>query len=305
MSYVLEKLGLEQFNNKANKKTIDFSKETGLDAEQKRDLELIQKYQNENDVFALQNLVSLCGGLINKAVNESGITKYVSFDIAFQHAVNELKRSIAVYDIPKMYKKTKPSTFFMTNIKFELKKLKDSVTAQGVVRMADDLNRGKALMANASSILMPMLGRRPTNKELLDFIQNETSYGKYLTMDKIEKIQKYTMKELSGSQFIGKGNSDGAETLTYEDVTDNYKTKEKMDKLNREEEVINSIRDYTKDKKMRRFIMAFLGIGQFKNDGTKGSIGKAAMRTGIASYYDGKKALDGFKKYCDENNVWR
>ena len=124
-------------------------------------------------------------------------------------------------------------------------------------------------------------------------------------MDKIEKIQKYTMKELSGSQFIGKGNSDGAETLTYEDVTDNYKTKEKMDKLNREEEVINSIRDYTKDKKMRRFIMAFLGIGQFKNDGTKGSIGKAAMRTGIASYYDGKKALDGFKKYCDENNVWR
>ena len=39
MSYVLEKLGLEQFNKKANKKKIDFSKETGLDAKQKKELE--------------------------------------------------------------------------------------------------------------------------------------------------------------------------------------------------------------------------------------------------------------------------
>ena len=189
-------------------------------------------------------------------------------------------------------------------MKLELKKLNSDVNSQSIVRMADDLNNGKVLIHNASSILTPMLGRKPTNEELYNYIKNETNYGNYLTMDKIEKINKYTTIERSGSQFISKGNADGAETLTYEDVTNRLGDRDQIRKMDREEEVINAIRDFTKDRKTRRFIIAFLGLGQFKNEGIKGSIGKAALRTGFSSYYDGKKVLTEFTKYCRENGVW-
>lgn len=300
MNSILEKLGFSQFDNDANKKMLSFDDVTDLNL--KSELKLIQQIQVKKDPFAEGQLIARYRGALNDLVNKSPAKKTVGYDIAYQHAVSELKRSIKVYDL-KQYLKVKPITFIFTNVNLELKKLYDKSTSQSGVKMADDLSRGKTLLNNASSILVPKLGRKPTNQELLNFIKNDMGYGKSLTLDKINKIQKYDTKELSSSRTIGKGNADGAETLTFEDVM--HTTQDvglAMKKEEREEEVINAIRKYTTDKSVRRFLIAYLGLGEFKNAGIKTSINKCAIRSGI-SYYDGRKHIEAFRNFCKTNGV--
>ena len=296
--FLLEKLGFSQFDNKNNITKQSFDDIT--DPKVKTELMLIQQVKLYNDFLAEEQLIAKYRGLVANLVNSSRAKQLLGYDLAFQHAIGALKACIRNYQFTS---NNKPSTYFTTNIKLELDKLYKSQTSQNIVAMSSDLNQNKNTMANAESILTPMLGRKPTEKEMLNFIKNDMGFGKNLDLKKIERIKHYETKELSGSALIGQENADGAESLTFEDVTNKGKDIGKMihddtkGKL-----IIKAIQEFTTNKNERRFLMAYLGLGEFKNGLVKANQSQAAASNGL-SYYSSKKILDKFRDYCVEKGV--
>lgn len=295
---LIEKLGFSQFNNANNVTKQTFDEIT--DPQVKRELILIQQVKLFNDFLAEEQLIASYRGLVANLVNSSRAKQLLGYDLAYQHAVGALKACIRNYEFSS---KNKPSTYFTTNIKLELDKLYKSQTSQNTIAMSSDLNQNKNTMANAESILTPMLGRKPNDEEMLNFIKNEMGYGKNLDLKKIERIKHYETKELSGSAIIGQENADGAESLTFEDVTNKGRDIEKIisDDI-RGKEIIKSIQEFTQNKNERRFLMAYLGLGEFKNGVMKASQSQAAANNGL-SYYASKKILDKFRDFCVSKGV--
>lgn len=297
---MLEKLGFSQFNSK--KDTTKYSFDDVTDPMVKKELLLIQQAKLYNDFFAEEQLIASYRGQIANIVNSSRAKQLLGYDLAYQHAVGALKACIRNYTLSS-YKNNKPITYFTTNVKMELDKLYKSETSQNTVAMSVDLNQNKNTMANAESILIPKLGRKPTSEELLNFIKNDMGYGKNLDVKKIERIKHYETKELSGSSIIGQENADGAESLTFEDVSNGGKDiGEIINGDIKSQQIIKTIQEFTQSKNERRFLMAYLGIGEFKNGAMKGSQSQATGNNGL-SYYSGKKILDKFRDFCVSKGV--
>lgn len=295
---LIEKLGFSQFNNKNNTTKQSFDEIT--DPQVKRELLLIQQVKLFDDFLAEEQLLASYRGLVANLVNSSRAKQLLGYDLAYQHAVGALKACIRNYQFTS---NNKPSTYFTTNIKLELDKLYKSQTSQNTISMSSDLNQNKNTMANAESILTPMLGRKPTNEEMLNFIKNDMGFGKNLDLKKIERIQHYETKELSGSAIIGQENADGAESLTFEDVTNKGKDIDKMINDDTQgKQIIKSIQEFTQNKNERRFLMAYLGLGEFKTGLMKANQSQAAASNGL-SYYSSKKILDKFREFCVSKGV--
>lgn len=294
---ILEKIGMT-INDK-KKLTFD----DVLDENVKKELKLIQQVQLYKDFFAEEQLIALYRGQISNLVNKSRAKQITGYDVAFQLAVGALKTAIRNFDLSK-YKNNKPITYFTNSIKFELDKLYKKETSNNTIHMSSDLNAYKNNIVNAKSILTPMLGRTPTNKEILDFVQKDMQYAPGLNLKKMERIQHYDTNELSGSALIGKGNADGAENLTFEDVVS--KKSNDVDSIlkneSKEKQIIETIREYTSNKSERQFLMAYFGIGEFKNSGLKGAANRASIQTGI-SYHLGRKLLDNFREFCNKKGI--
>ena len=103
--------------------------------------------------------------------------------------------------------------------------------------------------------------------------------------------------------MISQENADGAESLTFEDITNKGKDIGKM--INDDTQgklIIKAIQDFTQNKNEKRFLMAYLGLGEFKNGLMKANQSQAAASNGL-SYYSSKKVLDKFRDYCIEKGV--
>lgn len=297
---ILEKLGMASINSQTGKLKRDFDDVT--DPSVKKELKLIQQVQLYKDFFAEEQLISLYRGQISNLVNKSRAKQVTGYDVAYQLAVGALKTAIRNFDLSK-YKNNKPITYFTNSINFELDKLYKKEVTQNTIHMSSDLNAYKNNIVNAKSVLTPMLGRTPTNKEILDFIQKDMGYAPGLDLKKIERIQHYDTNELSGSSLIGKGNADGAENLTFEDVTNGTENVDKI--LNaeaKEKQIIELIREFTENKNERKFLIAYFGIGEFKAMNLKGALNKAAIQTGV-SYHMSKKLLDNFRVFCNKKGA--
>ena len=290
---LLEKLGMNSFSNNNNKTRSNFEKI--IDPQVKKELLLIQQVQLYKDFLAEEQLLSMYRGQVSNLVNASRAKQAVGYDMAYQLAIGALKNGIRGFDLNSGIK---PITYFTNKIVFELDKLYKKETSQNTIQMASNLNSYKNNIVNAESMLLPKLGRKPTNKELLDFIQKDMGYAPSLTEKEIERIKHYDTKELSGSSIIGSENAAGAESLTFEDVM--HSTESIDDVLNtdvKERKTIDNIREFTNNKNERRFLMAYLGIGEFKNSKLKGLSAQASRENGL-SYYSANKLLDNFRQFC-------
>ena len=298
---LLEKLGYESFDivNNTTKLTFDDVKDLNV----KKELLLIQQVKLCNDFLAEEQLIAMYRGILNKVANESKAKQIVGYDQTYQRAVSALKTSIRNFNL-KSYKNNKPSTYFMKNIMLELDKFYKQITSQGTIKMSSENNRYKNIMVNAESILVSRLGRKPTNQETLDFIKNEFRLSQNLDLDTIERIEHYTTKELSGSKTIGKNNAAGAEELSYEDVMAGTRNvNDILEKEKTNNNIIEKIRKFTNDKNQRKFLMCYLGIGEFSNAMHKGNVHNAAINCGI-SYYVGNKILENFRTFCIKEGVF-
>lgn len=295
---LLEKLGFSKFDNANNTTKQNF--DHVADPQVKTELMLIQQVKLYKDFLAEEQLIAKYRGLVANLVNSSRAKQLLGYDLAFQHAVGALKACIRNYDLNST---NKPSTYFTTNIKLELDKLYKAETSQGTISMSSDLNQNKNTMVNAESVLTPMLGRKPTVEEIVNFSKNEMGFGKNLTVAKGERIKHYETKELSGSALTGQENADGAESLTFEDVANTGKDIGKMIQNETQSKLlIKAIQDFTSNKNEKRFLMAYLGLGEFKNGAMKANQSQAAGNNGL-SYYSGKKILDKFRDYCIQKGV--
>ena len=295
---MLEKLGFSQFDNQNN--TTKQSFEDVTDPQVKMELTLIQQVKLYNDFLAEEQLIAKYRGLVSNLVNSSRAKQLLGYDLAFQHAIGALKACIRNFDFGS---KNKPSTYFTGNIKLELDKLYKAQTSQNIIAMSSDLNQNKNTIVNAKSILSPMLGREATDEEVLNFIKNDMGYGKNLDLKKMERINHYETRELSGSAQLSQENANGAEALTFEDVTNKGKDIGKMIKDDTQGKlIIKSIQEFTTNKNERRFLMAYLGLGEFKNGLMKANQLQAASNNGL-SYYSGKKVLDKFREFCVQKGV--
>lgn len=295
---LIEKLGFSQFDNKNNTTKQNF--EEVADPKVRQELMLIQQVKLYKDFLAEEQLIASYRGLVANLVNSSRAKQLLGYDLAFQHAIGALKACIRNYSFTS---NNKPSTYFTTNIKLELDKLYKAQTSQNIIAMSSDLNQNKNTMANAESILTPMLGRKPTEKEMLNFIKNDMGFGKNLDLKKIERINHYETKELSGSALIGQENADGAESLTFEDITNKGVDIGKMI-LNdtKEKQIIKAIQSFTTNKNERRFLMSYFALGEFKNGLVKANKSQAAAMNGL-SYHSSKKVLNKFRDYCIQEGV--
>lgn len=298
---LIEKLGSNQFNsmNNVTKYTFD----DVIDPQVKKELLLIQRVQLYKDFFAEEQLIASYRGMINNIVNsKTKLKALVGYEQVFQRAVSAVKACIRNYKLQN-YKANKPSTYFHTNVELELKKMYKERTAQNTVSMSADLNSYKNIIANAESILTPQLGRQPSNEETVNFIKNQGGVGSKIDLKTIDRIKHYDTMEYSGSMQIGQDNADGAESLTFEDVLHGGQDVEKILQNDaKERETIDAIREFTQNKNERRFLMAYLGIGEFKNMVTKGKSTLSAKSNGI-SYYAGDKLLQRFRDFCVQKGV--
>jgi len=295
---LLEKLGMSSFSNEQNTVKSNFDNIT--DMQTKKELVLIQQVQLYKDFFAEEQLLSMYRGQISRLVNASRAKKVVGYDMTYQLAVGALKNGIRSFDLKSGIK---PITYFTNKINFELDKLYKKETSQNTIQMASNLNSYKNNIVNAESMLNPKLGRKPTDKELLDFIQKDMGYAPSLTLKEIERIRHYDTKELSGSAIIGKENASGAESLTFEDVM--HGTEDINDILNNDvksRQAIEHIRSFTTNKNERRFLMAYLGIGEFKGSKLKGLSSKIAIENGL-SFYRANQLLENFRKFYENKGM--
>lgn len=296
--FLIDKLGFNKFAEEKDTTKQNFDDVT--DPQVKMELMLIQQVKLYNDFLAEEQLIAKYRGLVANLVNSSRAKQLLGYDLAFQHAIGALKACIRNYQFTS---KNKPSTYFTTNIKLELDKLYKAQTSQNIIGMSSDLNQNKNTMVNAESILTPMLGRKPTVEETVNFVKNDLGYGKNLDINKAERIKHYETKELSGSVMISQENADGAESLTFEDITNKGKDIGKI--INDDTQgklIIKAIQDFTQNKNEKRFLMAYLGLGEFKNGLMKANQSQAAASNGL-SYYSSKKVLDKFRDYCIEKGV--
>lgn len=298
---ILEKLGSNQFNSMNN--TVKLSFDDVTDAQVKKELQLIQRVQLYKDFFAEEQLIASYRGMINNIVNsKTKLKSLVGYDQVFQRAVSAVKACIRNYKLEN-YKTNKPATYFYTNVELELKKMYKERTAQNTVSMSADLNSYKNIISNAESILIPQLGRQPSNEETVNFIKNQFNVGSKIDLKTVERIKHYDTMEYSGSMQIGQDNADGAESLTFEDVLHGGRSvADILDNDQKEQDTIEAIRNFTENKNERRFLMSYLGIGEFKGMVTKGKSGLSGKMNGI-SYYAGEKLLQRFREYCAQKGV--
>lgn len=302
LNSLIEKLGSNQFNTANN--TTKYTFDDVLDPQVKKELLLIQRVQLYKDFFAEEQLIASYRGMINNIVNsKTKLKALVGYEQVFQRAVSAVKACIRNYKLQN-YKANKPSTYFHTNVELELKKMYKERTSQNTVSMSADLNSYKNIISNAESILVPQLGRQPSNEETINFIKNNAGVGSKIDLKTLERIKHYDTMEYSGSMQIGQDNAAGAENLTFEDVLHGGKDVEQiLESDAKEQETIEHIREFTQNKNERRFLMAYLGIGEFKNMVTKGKSTLSAKSNGI-SYYAGDKLLQRFREFCAQKGMF-
>lgn len=291
---VLDKLGLDKYASSGVK---SFSFSDVNDPVVKRELTLIQNVQLYKDFFAEEQLIASYRGQLSNLVNSSKAKALLGYDTTYQHAVGALKACIRNYKLDT-YKNNKPLTYFTTNINLELHKLYRAETVQKGVKMSSDLNIHKNTIELAKSILTPKLGREPKNEEILNFIKKDLKQGSGLDIKKMERINKYQTKELSGSLNIGQDNASGAETLTFEDV---IKHTESIDDIltntQKENKIQQVITEFSKNKIESDFLLNYFGIGQYKFSPLKGKTSKLRNIYNM-NFYQSNKLLTDFKKFC-------
>lgn len=296
----LEKLGFADLNNADSLKELTFDDIS--DDRVKRELTLMKNIRLYNDYIAESQLIALYGGQLQNLVGQHQAKDSVGYEQAFQRAVSALKQYARTYDFNK-YKDIKPITHLTNNINHELGKLVRENNSQKIVSMSGNLNENKNVMHSAESILLAQLGRKPTPNETLNFVKNDMGLGKNLTLDKINRIRHYETREYSGLAQIGSENAAGAESLTFEDIANKGKDIGTLvERTFTEDKLIEAIREFTDDKSERKFLMLFLGIGEFRSDAAKGDISGSASKMGIA-YYPSRKAVNGFYKFCKDKGI--
>lgn len=288
---LFEKFAANRFNNNLNKTEYSFNEIK--DENVKKELKLIQRVQLYNDVFAEQQLIAMYRGQLSNIVNSNTKLKnLVGYDQAYQKAVSVLKNCIRNFNLKA---KNKPITYFTTNISLELEKFRKEVSGSGTVNMAANLRDLDTLMVTAENILRSKLGREPTTKELNDFMKKDLKSSAKFSDSEINRVKKYKTTELTSTRFIGQGD-DGAEKLTLEDinnVTDSAASV--LSNESTERQVIKLIQDFTTDKNQRRFLMMYLGVGEFKFSPDKRNIVACGLKNGII----GRAAKRLFEKFCN------
>lgn len=296
---LLDKLGFDKYAMNG-KKVYSFDDVTNSTV--KKELQLIQNVQLYNDFFAEEQFIASYRGQLSNLVNSSKAKTLLGYDTAYQHAVGALKSCIRNYKL-ETYTKNKPLTYITTNVKFELDKLYKAETLQKTIKMSSDLNQHKNTLERAKSILYPRLGREATNQELLDFIKNEMKLGSGLDIKKIERINHYETKELSGSSTIGQNNASGAEALTFEDVVSHTESIDDiLNNESKEREVKDAILQFSKNNNETNFLLNYFGISPFKFSPFKGQSSKLRAQYNM-TFYQSNKIIDDFRKFCKEKNI--
>jgi len=67
-------------------------------------------------------------------------------------------------------------------------------------------------------------------------------------------------------------------------------------------QAIEHIRSFTTNKNERRFLMAYLGIGEFKGSKLKGLSSKIAIENGL-SFYRANQLLENFRKFYENKGM--
>lgn len=292
MNNIMEKLGMTTYNGQSKVLTFDDIQDPLV----KKELLLIQNVQLYKDFFAEEQLLASYRGQLSNLVNSSKAKTLVGYDTAYQHAIGALKLYIKKFNLEN-YKANKPLTYFTTNINFELEKLYKAEIAQKGVRISSDLSQHKGTIEIAKTVLNPQLGRNATNEEILNFIKKDMKLGSNLDIKKINRINHYDTKELSGSANISQENAAGAETLTFEDVLS--KTESIDDLINdefKETRILEAIEQYTVNAIERDFISKYLCIGRYKGT-PKQELSKLRNAYGF-KFYQTTKLIDGFRNFC-------
>lgn len=275
------------------------------DDQVKMEIELIKRYQQFKDPFALNKLTNLFKGTIAKSIRDTGITSVISEDIAQQEALNKFKGILLRYDVDQDKKpkkdRSKPNTFVTSSLKGELQKVRDKYSGSAV-KMSEPLRGYNRSLYIAENMLKAQNdGKEPTTEELFNFMRNEMQLsGKKLNIDEINKIKKYRTKELSSSQIIGNTNADGAEELSFADINNTVSIEDTYNRMMEEQAIINKIRNFSDDKQIRTLLMCYFGLGEFKfkKADNKSQAALAASMT----YYDASKNIDSFINFLKKEN---
>jgi hypothetical protein len=262
--------------------------EAELGPKERHERELVRRAQN-GDFMAMKEILMLYNNVVQSSIRDSGLISVMDRASAEQEAINALKK--IVLENIDLTKQTVPNTYIYGQLPNMMRTIKYE-NRDFAARKSSELTRHTEAVVSAESFLEKKLGRLPTSSEAMSYIKNNFDFSNKINKKQIERIQAYNRRELSGNVLMG-AEGDG-ENLTFADVLNVDKRTpgqymEDTAKLGQVEDAIGKL----PDKKQRRLIRSFYGLGEYK--GRKASSLNDAAMISAMSYYDANKTLDQFR----------
>lgn len=283
---------LEKIAAKKKQTTIGWSPEV------ERERELIKAVQENDDFMAMKELLKAYQGTINKSIKKARLTSVMDYGTAQAEGVRAFKDLVKTFDLNQ---KNKPITYFYGTLPQVLNKSRYN-NRDLAARKSEDLTMKSENKATAESFLSRMDIENPTSDQTLKFIKTNLRGGKSITKENLDRINSYERRELSGNQQIGgKENTDGAEFITLNDITniEDETPEQLLDRQYKQQQIEEYISKLNKNE--RRLLMSLYGLGPFKGKKAK-SINEARLNANM-SYYDANKVRNDFIAKLKQQNL--
>ena len=227
--------------------------------------ELIKKYQRTHSVMVYKELERIFSGIIQKAVLDSGLSRYLADQSTITaEALALFRRAIESYTDAKG---AKPSSYILMNIKLGLKNYKNREISDVAYR-SEQMNRKSGLYYTALKELSTEQDINSlSDSDIVKHIkQMKTSTGETLgkdfTRNDIKKIRQTERNELMGNAIINQG---VGEDISVHELNDNYsQSVHSIMQRQQQKNVIDSILKTSLElsPKQKNYIRRIVGIGR-------------------------------------------
>lgn len=256
--------------------------------------DLIRRYR-AGDPWALSKLIMDYRGLLNKAIQDSGISSVCGYDQAYQLAQNEFI-NIIKDKLDLSNTAAQPKTFIYNSVKGFLSNEKNRQRS-GAVRMGENLRRIENFINISENHLSRQLGRTPTDKEIVQYGKKYLGVtDKTFKEDTVNRIRGYKIEEWSGSARYGDNESNGgAEAIDFNEAMTKKKSPlQIMNEQAKEKQISTEIDLFTNKLNERRYLKQSYRIGPYKDLKQSKS---ALLINNALSNYQAKKLMTEFKAH--------
>lgn len=257
-----------------------------------REKELIARVQQYDDKLAMKELIGLYGGLMQKAITNSGIlSSGLDPSTITNYAEMNLKKAIKSYNESVG---TQPNTYIMSTLDGKMRNLRYEI-GEETTHMSDENQRFNKYRLNAMEWLERTDGIEANNENAFNFTQNELKKGgKNMSKEKFLRTEALNRRDYSADRIVG-GDTD-AEAITIGEILsqeNNVSGNDLFYEYQVKEEIKKILESPDFSRAERVFIRKWAGLDEVGVNRTL-TIPQAALNAGISTS-QAKAAIEKLK----------